>query len=158
MSVSQQAAVMAAIKACLEKITIANGFYSNVVRVDRGVRAIGDFQGDLPAFAIWKFQNNPDPEVYEGEENRLQIRVWGYVQCDSMYSDFEPLDKLAIDCERALKSPVYNSIYEDTFVGITQFYEGGVNENFGIFEMQIVATYSEVPVIYTDDGQYEITI
>lgn len=142
MTISIQNTIVNSIKATLEKITVANGYQTNIASVKRGVRSIEDFEGNLPGISLWKYRNNREDSYQPGSESRLILRAWGYVECEPLQDDYDALDKLVADVEKVLMSSTHNSAYyTNTFINDTTFYEGGTGMNFGIFEMEFEISY-----------------
>jgi hypothetical protein len=142
MTISIQNTIVNSIKTTLESITISNGFLSNVSSVKRGIRTVEDFEGSMPGIALWKNRNEREDSYQFGSESNLHMRIWGFVECDSMQDDYDPLDKFVADCEKVLMSEDYNpNYYKNTFIGDTVFFEGGAEMNFGIFEMSFYVSY-----------------
>lgn len=142
MTISLQNTIINSIKTTLESISVANGFNTTNVTVKRGIRSAEDFEGNMPGLSLWKYKNLRDDSYQPGSESRLMLRVWGYVECDPMHDDYDPLDKLVADVEKVLMSSTYNTSYwKKTFIGDTSFFEGGVEMNFGIFEMSFEISY-----------------
>ena len=137
MTISIQNTITESILATLKNISKANGFQTDVDSdsVRRGIRTDDDFQGNFPALSLWKYKNKRKDSFQSGSEIRLQFRLWGYAECDSMLDDFDPLDKLAADVEKILMDSTYNAeYYTNTFIGDTTFFEAGTEDNFGVFE------------------------
>ena len=141
MTISKQNTILNSLKTTLENITTANSFQSTVVKVLRGIRVLDDFSSaDLPGLAIFKTTNEVDESYQQGSEDRLAIHIWGYVTVEARLNDYDNLDKLVADVEKVLHSS-YNSYKDYTFIGNTNFWEGGVQDSFGFFDMSIEISY-----------------
>jgi len=141
MTISKQNTIINSLKTTLENITTGNGFQSTVIKVLRGIRGLDDFSsGNLPGLAIFKTANNVEETYQGGSEDRLVLHIWGFVTVESRLNDYDNLDKLVADVEKALFSN-YNSYKDYTFVINTNFYEGGVEDSFGFFDLEIEISY-----------------
>jgi len=142
MTISKQNTILDSLKTTLENITTSNSFQSQVVKVMRGVRGLDDFSpADLPGLAIFKTANKVDESYQGGSEDRLEIHIWGFVPVEARVNDYDNLDKLVADVEKVLHNSTYNSYSSNTFIGNTNFYEGGVQDSFGFFDMEIQISY-----------------
>jgi hypothetical protein len=142
MTISKQNTVINSIKTTLENITEVNSFQSTVIKVLRGIRVLDDFSaGDLPGLAIFKTANNVDETYQQGSEDRLVLHIWGFVTVEARENNYDNLDKLVADVESILHNSSYNSYYNNTFIKNTNFYEGGVQDSFGFFDMEIEVSY-----------------
>jgi hypothetical protein len=141
MTISIQNTVTTSLITTLGKVLIANDFQTDIVKVRRGIKTVEDFEGNMPGFAITKLENDTTDGYQGGSENLLNFRIWGYVECESEQDNYDALDKIGADLEKIILMPTYNSYATNTFIGTSLFYEGGVNENFGIIEMDINVVY-----------------
>lgn len=137
MSFSEQQARYMAIYESLSSIKKSNGFQTNVAKVLRGIRGLEDFSGELPGLAIYKPSNEVSLNQYGGTESKMTLNIWGFAKVEAKVNDFDSLDKLAADTEKLLMSTEYNSYLTETFINRTLFYEGGVQDKFGFFNMEI---------------------
>lgn len=142
MTISKQNTIINSIKATLESITEVNSFQTTVIKVLRGIRTLEDFSAaNLPGLSIFRMTNKVDESYQQGSEDRLVLHIWGFVAVEARANDYDSLDKLAADVEFALHSATYNSYRNYTFIKNTNFYEGGVQDSFGFFDMEIEVSY-----------------
>lgn len=141
MTISEQSTRYNAIKDALENITEANGFQTTVIKVLRGVRGLDDFGGDLPGLSIYKPLNQNKSNEYGGTESDMFLNIWGFTKVEARANDYSRLDKLAADVEKLLMSSTYNPYLTETFIEKTAFYEGGIQDSFGFFNMEIKMTF-----------------
>lgn len=141
-AISTRETVIKDIKGCLESISSGNPFQSQVAKVLRGIQSEDAFSGDLPGLALWN-EKGPRIDVARGHSERtLLFHIWGYVQVQAAGGDYDALDKLVADVEKALMTETYNSRWAQTYIGDTTYYEGGVDDPIGIFEMLVEVTYT----------------
>ena len=141
MTISLQNTIINSVKTTLENITTGNGYQSNVIKVLRGIRGIDDFtSGNMPGLAILKTENRVEETYQGGSEDRLVLHIWGFVTVEARTDDYDNLDKLVADVEKVLHS-AYNSYKDYTFINTATFYEGGVQDSFGFFDMEIEVSY-----------------
>jgi len=142
MTISLQNTILNAIKLSLEKITIANGYQSDVAIVKRGVRTIDDMVGALPGLTIWKEKNIREDDYQTGSMSILVLHVWGFCNVDARNDDYDNLDKLVADVEKVLTSSTHNpTYYTATFIRDTEYFEGGPEDAFGIFDIVVELKY-----------------
>lgn len=137
MSYSQQQERYLAIKDALKNIKSSNGFKTTVLKVLRGIRGLDDFSGDLPGIAIYKPLNENNSNQYGGTQSNMTMNIWGYAKIDARADDYSALDDLAADTELLLMSAEYNPYLNETFISRTAFFEGGVQDKFGFFNMEV---------------------
>jgi len=141
MTISKQNTIINSLKTTLENITTGNGFQSTVIKVLRGIRGLDDFSsGNLPGLAIFKTANNVEETYQGGSEDRMVLHIWGFVTVEARTGDYDNLDKLVADVEKILFS-AYNIYKNYTFIYTATFYEGGVQDSFGFFDMEIEVSY-----------------
>jgi len=141
MTISLQNTIINSVKTTLENITTANDFQSNVIKVLRGIRGIDDFtSGNMPGLAIFKTENRVEETYQGGSEDRLVLHIWGFVTVEARTDDYDNLDKLVADVEKVLHS-AYNSYKDYTFIKNTTFFEGGVQDSFGFFDIEVEISY-----------------
>lgn len=141
MTISQQATRQNAVIAALKNITVANGFQTDVQRVLRGVRSLEDFSGSLPGLSVFKPVNENALNDYGGTESGMNLNILGFAKVEARVDDYTGLDKLAADTEKLLMSYDYNAYLTDTFIQRTYFYEGGVQDSFGFFRMELIIKF-----------------
>lgn len=137
MAATKRATIIETIVAALKNITIVNGFRTNIGKVVRGIRNIDDFLGDLPAISVWNERNVYTDSAMGTTKSILTLHFWGFVKAKARHNDYTELDNLAADVEQLLMDSTYNPYITSglTFLLNTTFYEGGVVDNFGIFDM-----------------------
>lgn len=141
MAVSTRRTILVALKSGLESITTANGFQSTVAKVLRGIQPGEAFSGSMPGLAVW-CEQGPRENFSQGHSERtLKLHVWGYVPVDAAEGDYDALDKLVADVEKCLMTVTYNPYWGDTEIGNTTYYEGGVEDPIGIFDMEVEISY-----------------
>lgn len=143
MTISNRATILSDVKGALESISTSNGFKSNVAKVLRGIHGEESFAGSMPGLAMW-CEKGPRITMSQGgfSERKLRIHIWGYVPVDAAAGDYDALDKLEADVEKALMTPAYNSHWQWTEIGDTAYYEGGVEDPIGIFDMVVEIAYN----------------
>lgn len=133
---------MKSLKTTFENITKDNGFQSDILLVLRGIRDLKDFTGNFPGLALFKTANDVDEDYQGGSQDRLDLNIWGFTTVEARDNNYDNLDKLVADVEKILHSSTYNSdYYNNTFILDTKFYEGGVDDSFGFFDMHIQISY-----------------
>lgn len=137
MSISEQNTRYQAIFDALEQIKKSNGFLTNVVKVLRGIRGLDDFSGDLPGISIYKPLNDNKSNQYGGTESEMTLNIWGFCKVEARVNDYDNLDSLAADVEMLLMSETYNPYLLETYIQRTAFYEGGIQDSFGFFNMEV---------------------
>jgi len=131
------------LKTLLEGITVANGYQTNVREVRRGIHDLDDMP-NRPALCIWN-DKGPAEELVKGAagvNNRtLHCWIWGYVDVDP--GDYDNLDALVADVEQRINTS--DGAWPSNMLNITimdsTYYEGGVSDAVGIFEMEIELVY-----------------
>jgi len=142
MTISLQNTILNAIKTSLEKITIANGYQSDIGIVKRGARSLDDMTGFFPGLTLWKEKNIRDDDYQTGSLSILVLHVWGFCQVDAHNDNYDNLDKLVSDVEKVLTSSTHNpTYYTDVFIRDTEYYEGGPENAYGIFDMVVELKY-----------------
>lgn len=116
---------------------MAKGFETDLSKVARGIRTVDDFLGDIPAITIWNEKMTREDTAQVVSKSTLRLHLWGFTKVDAQNSDYTSLDKLASDIEKCLNNPTYNPymISGFTFIRETYFYEGGVQDSFGMLDM-----------------------
>ena len=137
MTISEQNSRYTTLFSALSEITTANGFQSDVVKVLRGVRSLSDFSGELPGLSIYKPLNENESNQYGGTQSNMILNIWGFCKVEARENDYDSLDMLAADVEKLLMSDSYNPYLNETFIRRTAFYEGGVQDSYGFFNMEI---------------------
>jgi len=141
MTISKQTTRLLAVIEALDNIKEVNGFQTTVLKVLRGVRSVEDFSGELPGLTVYKPLNENSMNVYGGTGSEMSINIWGFTKVEARVNDYSALDKLAADVELLLMSREYNVYLTETFIKSTSFYEGGVQDSFGFFNMQVVMRF-----------------
>jgi|GEM_PF-1199380 hypothetical protein len=141
MTISLQNTIINSILATLANITVAKGYQTNIDTIMRGIRDLQDMQGKMPGIALWKERNNRVDDYQTGSQSILVLHVWGFVKVDARNNDYDALDKFAADVEAVLTNATYNSYRNDTFIRDTVFFEGGADNNHGIFDMVVDVRY-----------------
>lgn len=143
MTISKQNTMINVLKAALANITTVNGFQSTVQKVMRGVRGLDDFSAaDLPGLTIFRAEHEINKRQYGGEEGKHFFNIWGFVKVEARSDDYDALDKLVADTEKCLMDETYNGYMLDTFITKTSFYEGGIQDSFGFFNMEVEVSYN----------------
>lgn len=137
MSYSEQQKRYIALFEALSNIKKANGFKTNIMKVLRGIRGLEDFAGELPGLAIYKPLNENNSNQYGGTESRMTLNIWGFAKIEARVNDFTALDDLVADTEMLLMSSTYNPYLLETFIHKTAYYEGGIQDKFGFFNMEV---------------------
>jgi len=141
-TISSRATILEDLKATLESITTGNGFQCTVAKVLRGIHTEDEFSGKMPGLCFWNERGPRRNMAAMKSERTLVIHIWGYVKADGISGDYEALDKLVADVEKALMTPAYNSYWEFTEVNESTYYEGGAADPIGIFEMIVEISYN----------------
>lgn len=142
MAVSNRRTVLTDLKTDLEAITVANGFQTTVAKVLRGIHTEEEFAGNMPGICFWN-EAGPRKNFAQGRsERKLVIHIWGYVNVQADVGDYDALDKLAADVEKMLMTPARNAYWQFTEIGDTVYYEGGIDDPIGIFEMIVEIAYN----------------
>lgn len=141
--ISTREVVIKGIKECLESISSGSAFQTQVAKVLRGIHAEDSFSGDLPGLSLW-CEKGPRKDIGRGySERRLLFHIWGYTSdVQAANGNYDALDKLVADVEKALMTETYNSRWAQTYIGDTTYYEGGVDDPIGIFEMLVEVEYT----------------
>ena len=137
MSISEQNERYLAIIAVLNEIKTANGFQSDVKKVLRGIRGLTDFSGELPGLAIYKPMAENKTNQYGGTETEMTLNIWGFTNVEARVDNYDALDMLVADTELILMDSTYNQYLTETFIKNTTFYEGGIQDSFGFFNMEL---------------------
>ena len=140
--ISLQNSIINGLITTLRQITTANGFKTDVIKVLRGVRGLDDFtSADMPGLAIFRATHNPDTQYYYGTIGTQYYRIWGYTKVEARSNNYDNLDNLVSDVEEVLMSSTYNLYQSDTVIDSTSFYEGGVQDSYGFFNMGVKVSY-----------------
>lgn len=141
-AISTRETIIKALKTTLESITTVNSFQTTVAKVKRGIQPESAFSGNMPGLALWN-ERGPRKNFAQGKSERILVfHIWGYVLVDAAAGNYDNLDKLVADVEKALMAPAYNSYWDDTEIGDTTYYEGGVDDPIGIFDMIVEIPYN----------------
>jgi hypothetical protein len=143
MTVSTRRDILVALKTGFESITLANGFQSEVAEVKRGQYHFIDFS-IRPAISYTNYEIPNTEYTSAHEEKALKIMIWGYVDVDGTGQAVDNLDALIADVHKMLASSIYNPYAVDTHEKNIFPYEGGVQYNFGMFEMEIEINFEHV--------------
>jgi hypothetical protein len=142
MTISYQNTMIEALLAALGNIKTTNGFNTNVRRIYRGVRGLDDFSGgDLPGLTVFRETHEVERDNYGDTKGTQRYRIWGFCKVEARSNDYDNLDKFVADVESVLMNETYNTYFNDTFIGTTYFYEGGVQDSFGFFNMEVSISY-----------------
>lgn len=128
------------LKTLLEAITVANGYQSTVAEVKRGIHYVGDMP-NRPGLCFWNDKGPKKDLAGEQCERVLHVWIWGYV--DIQPGDYDALDAIVSDVEKCLNTSLesWSSSVTESKVIDTTYYEGGVSDPIGIFEMEAEITY-----------------
>jgi len=142
MTISNRATILGDLKRALESITIANGFQTDVETVLRGIQPEEAFSGRMPGLCLWN-ERGPRDNLYQGgSERRLVCHIWGYAVVQADIGNYEALDKLVADVEKCLMTESYNGYWGFTDIRETVYYEGGIDDPIGIFDMVVEVSYN----------------
>jgi len=142
MAISKRATILGDLKTAMEAITTDNEFQSDVAKVMRGIQPESAFTGNMPGLAIWN-ERGPRENMAQGySERTLIIHIWGYVPVAAEIGNYDALDKLAADVETCLMTPARWAYFGFTEIGDTVYYEGGVEDPIGIFDMTVAVSYN----------------
>lgn len=137
MSYSQQQERYLAIKEALKNIKTSNGFKTTVLKVLRGIRSTEDFSGEMPGIAVYRPVTENTANKYNLTQSKMILNIWGFTKVEAKSDDFSALDDLVADVELLLMTKEYNHYFTDTFISKTSFFEGGIQDKFGFFNMEI---------------------
>lgn len=141
MTISNRATMLSDLKTALESITKANGFQSTVAKVLRGIQPEEAFSGRMPGLCLWN-ERGPRENFYQGgSQRKLVIHIWGYVLVQADTGNYETLDKLVADVETCLMTTARNAYAGFTEIIDTVYYEGGIDDPIGIFDMTVEVSY-----------------
>ena len=128
------------LKTWLEAITVANGYQTTVAEVKRGIHYADDMQ-NRPSLCFWNDKGPKKDLAGEQCERVLHIFIWGYI--DIQPGTYDNLDGLVSDVEACLNGSRANwdSSITQVDVGDSTYYEGGVTDPIGIFEMEAEIYY-----------------
>ena len=142
MAISIRATILLTVKQALESIIRGAGFQTSVQKVLRGIHSEDAFAGAMPGLAFWN-ERGPRHNMAQGKSERtLVIHIWGYTPADPASGDYDELDRLVADVETVLMTPGYNPYWGFTEITDSTYYEGGVEDPIGIFEMIAEISYN----------------
>lgn len=125
--------------ACLQGITLANGFAIEPAKVLRGIHLVSELN-ELPALSLMNQQVSAEDLASAVSERRLLFHLWGAARAPR--GDYSDLDALAAAVVSALASAEHNPHWDRTFLGPMEIFEGGDGDPLGLFDLQVEVTYT----------------
>jgi hypothetical protein len=142
MNTTTRKTIIDQLKSDLEtKITVANGYNSDVVEVRPSVCMWEDLQLK-PALSFWAYEDEIEDHLMGGIKLRiLKINVYSYTNTDGI-TDTNRIYDLVEDVENFLKSSD-NTYRKETVMGKSVIYTGGVQDKAGIGRTEIHIKYKQ---------------
>lgn len=130
--------ILKQIKTDFEKITVANGYNSNVKEVKSGIYSYGDIV-QRPCIFYWAYKDAIEKHLMNNRISRiLHIIVYGYADVD--YNNDDKIYNLADDVETLLYSTDFTNTNK-TWLGDITVFVGSKKIPAAMFSIEITVQY-----------------